>query len=140
MTNKIVFENKYVKIIKAELTNLGSIYTCVSISSGGNFYLHNCPTNNCQISSIGSCENIMFLETFENIIESLHDSGYITHQLLVDVYDTPRYRDQIDNLKFDKVFRNRYTSTNNSEMIMYLLRLRDIQEQYDNDNDDDDEY
>jgi len=127
--SEYILENKYVKIDKKTLTGTGAVYECISINSGNRFYIVSCPTCNCQISSIAACENIILEKDFVNILESLQEKGYISKQLLVDIHQSSKYNKIIrDGL--DVVFQNNYTSTNGSEMSIYLIKLG-IEEEYD---------
>lgn len=130
--SKPIFENDLYIVHVANTTAGGSVFSISDKEFNNTFVIFNLPTSNCQISSIGMCEHIIMNKNFIKIIESLHDQGYISHQLIVDVHNSESYTKKLD--AFDIVFKNPYTSTNGSEMIMYLLRLRDIEDE----NDDDD--
>jgi len=130
--NKPIFENDLYIVHVANATAGGSVFSISDKEFNNTFVIFNSPTSNCQISSIGNCEHIIMNKKFIQIIESLHDQGYISHQLIVDVHNESHYIKILDT--FDNVFKTPYTSTNGSEMIMYLLRLRDIEDE----NDDED--
>ncbi len=130
-----IFNNDLFIITKATLTDLGQVLTCKSVERNKDFWIEFCPTGNCQISSIASCESIIELESFSKIIKSLYDTGYISKQLIIDICDYSSWK-KIINDNFDVVFSNDYTSTNRSEMIIYLIRLTDIEEEDDDYYDD----
>lgn len=130
--NKPIFENDLYIVHTAYVTSGGSVFSISDKEFNNPFTIYNSPTANCQISSIGNCQGIIMNKKFIQIIESLHDRDYISHQLIVDVHNSESYTKKLD--AFDIVFKNPYTSTNGSEMIMYLLRLRDIEDKYDDDD------
>lgn len=98
--------------------------------SGTHIYFFQGPTYNCQFSSIGRMECVLDQGPKESkdILKQLW-SLYKIPMFLVDVHNYDRYHTAILEVfgKENIVFRQDYTSTNQSKMSMYLLKTNKLQ-------------
>lgn len=132
--NTPIFKNNYVTITNKAITGITSVYDCID-NHNNKFHIINNPTGNCQVSSIAYCQNIVHTKEFVDILKSLSEIGYISRQLIIDIKDVSDWKEVIEN-NLEIVFKKEYKSTNNSEMVMYLVKLQDS----DDEDDEDDDY
>lgn len=89
---------------------------------GLQFVVHLYPTNNCQLRSISNFAELLLSSNKLDILKCIYSRKYLENQVLVDVLSN--YEGHVEELfpKETIVFKQPYTSTNNSLMTMYLLK------------------
>lgn len=83
------------------------------------------PTGNCQICSMGYCENILYNSRVDKIKSYLRDIVRNTCKkplLLIDIHQ--KYESLIKELEDWTVFNQPYTSSNGSKMMIILLKIK----------------
>lgn len=84
------------------------------------------PTNNCQFASLSNTESILALSDEKEIIAYFKDAKRVANQnmFLLDVHNNGRNTGKIEGIFSGDniVLKTPYTSTNNSEMILYLVK------------------
>lgn len=91
-------------------------------------HLTHFPTNNCQLSSIGSFDNINFIdsknkEDIHTLLKVIREKS--CNQLMIDIY-TSIVDEIMERISpyFDIVFKQDYISTNTSKMTIILLKWK----------------
>lgn len=101
------------------------------------------PTHNCQVFSVGSFDcllNTLKDEQITKLIHELAEDHIDKYIMLIDV--SSYHEKRVDELyKYSVITKTPYVSTNDSDMILYLIKIRENEEdEYNDDYDDDDDY
>lgn len=91
------------------------------------FGIVRCPFANCQIGCISQFNNILYTDSLEERKKVLKNAikKIDKNQIIIDVNRT--YEKRVEELFSEKqiVFKQQYTSTNDSLMTIYLLKTED---------------
>lgn len=128
-------ENKFKLFYQAAHALNGAHYVGAQPYMNGNYiahigigssigYIYNI-TNNCQIASLSSFYSILNSSDCNKFLKWIYNTllevGHMKPQLIIDVQR--QYSDKVDKMFGNYiVFKNDYTSTNNSNMTMYLIK------------------
>lgn len=118
--------------ITALINNSGHSGVIVQDKNKGDvFYTCPSPTGNCQVYSISYFNNIISLfNSLEDRVDMLSIAQRSSGKMLVTLDVNEKFAPNVEEIYGTEniVFKNPYTSTNNSKMIMYLINTVKIRD------------
>ena len=122
--SKIVLEDKELGIKITDLAGNSGINKNYSISFGfSQFYFHYYPTNNCQLGSFGSFEDLLNTSKTKTVLKFLLDNGVKKPLMLIDIRNKSELVAKVKDTFSEILSETPYTSTNESSMILFMVRM-----------------